>query len=191
MAGQASAARRCYLTAFRNGDYGVYAFDATKGQLEHIYASGSPDAGVYIGQCFPCDALIDHVLSEHNGLGYSGTNSGGNLLIVNSTFRNNRAGLVPNSGSYEQCYPERETTIDGNLVYSNNQGDTPAIDVALLAQGNGILLPGGVRNLVARNRVFDHNRTGIGLVPFLEEDPNDDLPTPEEWSIPCAEQKSL
>ena len=46
-----------YLTAFRNGDYGVYAFDATKGQLEHIYASGSPDAGVYIGQCYPCDAV--------------------------------------------------------------------------------------------------------------------------------------
>ena len=134
-------------------------------------------------------ASID-VLSEHNGLGYSGTNSGGNLLIVNSTFRNNRAGIVPNSGSYELCYPERETTIVGNLVYSNNQTDTPAIDVALLAQGNGILLPGGVRNLVSRNRVFDHNRTGIGLVPFLEEDPNDDLPTPEEWSTPCAEQKN-
>ena len=58
-------------------------------------------------QCFPCDAVIDHVVSEHNGLGYSGTNSGGNLLIVNSTFRNNRAGIVPNSGSYELCYPER------------------------------------------------------------------------------------
>ena len=34
--------RGSYLTAFRNGDYGVYAFDATKGQLEHIYASGQP-----------------------------------------------------------------------------------------------------------------------------------------------------
>jgi hypothetical protein len=65
--------RGSYLTAFRNGDYGVYAFDATQGQLEHIYASGSPDAGLYIGQCYPCDAVIDDVISEHNGLGYSGT----------------------------------------------------------------------------------------------------------------------
>jgi hypothetical protein len=182
--------RASFVTTYRTGDYGIYAFDSTKGQIDNSHTVGSRDGGVYIGQCFPCDALIDRVLSEHNGLGYSGTNSGGNLLIVNSTFRNNRAGLVPNSGSYELCYPERETTIVGNLVYSNNQGDTPAIDVALLAQGNGILLPGGVRNLVARNRVFDHNRTGIGLVPFLEEDPNDDLPTPEEWSTPCAEQKN-
>ncbi|HEY9558043.1 MAG TPA: hypothetical protein VIR58_14995, partial [Acidimicrobiales bacterium] len=68
--------RGSYLTAYRNGDYGVYAFDAVKGQLEHIYASGSPDAGLYIGQCYPCDAVIDDVISEYNGLGYSGTNSG-------------------------------------------------------------------------------------------------------------------
>jgi hypothetical protein len=182
--------RGSYLTAIRNGDYGIYAFDSTKGQLDHSYAAGSPDAGFYIGQCFPCDAVIDAVLAEHNGLGYSGTNSGGNLLIVNSTFRFNRAGVVPNSGSYELCYPERETTIVGNVVYSNNQPDTPAIDVAILAMGNGILLAGGIRNVIERNLVYDHDKTGIGLVPFLEEDANDDLPTPEEWDVDCATQKN-
>ncbi|MGZ4706108.1 MAG: right-handed parallel beta-helix repeat-containing protein, partial [Acidimicrobiales bacterium] len=93
--------RGSYLTSFRTGNYGLYAFDSTKGQFDHSYASGSPDAGVYIGQCQPCDAVISEVTSEHNGLGYSGTNSGGNLLIVNSIFRHNRAGIVPNSGSYE------------------------------------------------------------------------------------------
>ena len=110
---------------------------------------------------------------EYNGLGYSGTNSGGNLLIVNSIFRHNRAGIVPNSGCYELCYPERETTIVGNIVYDNNQPDTPAIDVALLAQGNGILVAGGRHNDIERNLVYDHERTGIGLVPFPEEDAND------------------
>jgi len=179
--------RGSYLTAYRNGDYGVYAFDSVKGQLEHIYASGSPDAGIYIGQCYPCDAVISDVISEYNGLGYSGTNSGGNLLIVNSTFRHNRAGIVPNSGSYELCYPERETTIVGNVVYDNNQPDTPAIDVALLAMGNGILVAGGNRNVIERNLVFDHERTGIGLVPFPEEEANDLVPDPDTWDTPCAE----
>ena len=179
--------RGSYLTAFRNGDYGVYAFDATKGQLEHIYASGSPDAGVYIGQCYPCDAVIDDVTSEYNGLGYSGTNSGGNLLIVNSTFRYNRAGIVPNSGSYELCYPERDTTIVGNIVHDNMQPDTPAIDVALLAMGNGILVAGGVQNTIERNLVYDHERTGIGLVPFPEEEANDGVPHESTWDTPCAE----
>lgn len=183
--------RGSYLTAYRTGDYGVYAFDSVKGQLDHIYAAGSPDAGIYIGQCYPCDAVISDVLAEHNGLGYSGTNSGGNLLIINSVFRNNRAGIVPNSGSYELCYPERETTIVGNQVYSNNQADTPAIDVALLAMGNGILSAGGVNNVIERNLVYDHDKSGIGLVPFLEETANDDIPPQDEWELSCDEQKEL
>ncbi len=182
--------RASYITTYRTGDYGIYAFDSTEGQLDHSYTSGSPDAGVYIGQCFPCDAVIDDIVSEYNGLGYSGTNSGGNLLIVNSVFRNNRAGIVPNSGSYELCYPERQTTIVGNVVNSNNQPDTPAIDVAILAMGNGILSAGGNLNVIERNLVYDHDRTGIGLVPFLEDDPNDDMPTREEWDIDCATQKT-
>jgi hypothetical protein len=181
--------RGSYLTTYRIGDYGLYAFDSTSGLLEHSYASGSPDAGFYIGQCYPCDAVIDDVIAEYNGLGYSGTNSGGDLFIVNSTFRFNRAGIVPNSGSYELCYPGRSTTIVGNLVYSNNQPDTPAIDVALLAMGNGILPAGGVGNVIERNRVWDHDRTGIGLVPFPEEDANDVPPPPEDDEVPCAESR--
>ena len=179
--------RGSYLTAYRNGDYGIYAFDSVNGLFEHSYAAGSPDAGFYIGQCYPCDAVIDDVHAEHNGLGYSGTNSGGNLLIVNSRFNNNRAGIVPNSGSYELCYPQRETTIVGNLVYSNNQPDTPAIDDAILAMGNGILISGGVGNTISRNRVWDHDVTGIGLAPFPEEQALDDQPSREEWDVPCAE----
>jgi len=156
--------RGSYLTAHNNGDYGIYAFDSTVGLFEHSYGSGSPDAGFYIGQCFPCDAVMDDVVSENNGLGYSGTNAGGDLYIVNSTFRQNRAGIVPNSGSYEKFSPERETTIVGNLIYSNNNYDTAAIDAARLGEGNGILVAGGKDNVVERNRVWDHDLTGIGIV---------------------------
>jgi hypothetical protein len=179
--------RGSYLTAFRNGDYGVYAFDSTKGQFEHIYASGSPDAGLYIGQCYPCDAVINDVISEYNGLGYSGTNSGGNLLIVNSTFRFNRAGIVPNSGSYELCYPGRDNTIVGNIVHDNMQPDTPAIDDALLAMGNGIIVPGSNRNIIERNLIYNHERVGIGLVPYPEEEASDGVPDPSTWDTPCAD----
>ena len=183
--------RGSYLTAYRNGDYGVYAFDAHHGQLDHSYGGGSPDAGFYVGECFTCDIVIDTVVSENNGLGYSGTNSGGDLYIVNSTFRNNRAGIVPNTGSYEQCYPQRETTIVGNLVYDNNNSTAPAIDDALLASGNGILVPGGVRNVIERNRVTNHPRTGIGLVPYPESDANSLPPASSEWDAPCTPKASV
>ena len=34
--------RGSYLTAYNNGDYGIYAFGATDGLFEHSLASGSP-----------------------------------------------------------------------------------------------------------------------------------------------------
>ncbi len=175
--------RASYVTAIRNGDYGVYAIASRNGIFEHSYASGSPDAGFYVGQCYPCNVLIDDVVSEFNGLGYSGTNSGGDLTIVNSVFRHNRAGIVPNSGSYEGCAPERNSTIVGNLIYSNNNVETPAISAAVTALGNGILTSGGVGNLIERNRVWDHDIAGIALVPFPEENPI--APIPEDPPTDC------
>jgi hypothetical protein len=168
--------RGSYLTAIRNGDYGVYAFGSRNGTFEHSYASGSPDAGYYIGQCYPCNALIDDVTAEWNGLGYSGTNSGGNLLIVNSVFRENRAGIVPNSQTSEGCGPQNETTIVGNLVTDNNHAETAAIGAAIQGMWNGILITGGNNNVVERNRVDQHDVTGIAVVPRPEDDPVTPLP---------------
>lgn len=161
--------RGSYLTAIRNGDYGIYAFDSKNGLFEHSYGGGSPDAGFYIGQCNPCNAVLDDVLAENNGLGYSGTNATANLTIMNSTFRFNRAGIVPNTGDGEKLPPQESNVIVGNLVYSNNNPDTPAIDAALLAMGNGILVAGGNKNLIVRNRVWDHDITGIGVVPNADK----------------------
>ena len=175
-----------YITSYRNGDYGIYAFDSVEGQIDNSYASGSAGAGIYVGQCFPCDGLVDSVHGEWNGLGYQGTNSGGNLAVVNSTFNDNRVGIFPNSGSYELCYPQRRTDFVGNLVYDNNQPDSPSLTFSTQYMGNGILVPGGIDNVIARNRVVDHDRTGIGLIPFVEPFPNDDLPTEDEWTIDCA-----
>lgn len=175
--------RGSYLTSIRTGDYGLYAFESINGVFEHSYAAGSPDGGVYIGGCYPCNAVIDNVVSEWNGLGYSGTNAGGDLFIVNSTFRDNRVGVLPNVGTYEPCFPQRETTIVGNVVHSNNNGENDVIDVAQQALGNGILIAGGIGNVVERNLVYDHDITGIGIVPLPEQDP---VPVAESDLVGCT-----
>ena len=74
--------RGSYVTAIDNGVYGIYAFDSSDGLFEHAYASGSPDAGFYIGQCKPCQAVITDSIAEWNGLGYSGTNASDDLYLV-------------------------------------------------------------------------------------------------------------
>lgn len=158
-----------YLTAYNNGDYGVYAFDSVDGLLENSYASGSPDSGFYIGQCYPCDAIIYNVIAENNALGYSGTNSGGNLYILSSIWRNNFLGIGPNSLDRELLPPERETTILYNLVYDNNNLQAPSHKLEFPSIGNGIALLGGIRNRVEKNIVINHNNYGISVVPNLDE----------------------
>lgn len=157
-----------YLTAYNNGDYGIYAFDSKDGLLEESYASGSPDAGFYIGQCFPCNAVIRHVISEHNAVGYSGTNAGGDLYIVGSIWRYNRGGLVPNTLDTELYPPQRATTIQRNLVYGNSSRTGPGKGLSPLAWGNGIVLGGGRENVVEENVIVDHAGHGVMVAPLAD-----------------------
>ena len=160
--------RASWVTAVDNGDYGIYAFDSSDGLFEHSYASGSPDSGFYIGQCDPCQAVISDVVAEWNGLGYSGTNASGDLYLVNSVWRFNAAGIVPNTLDSELLPPFHDVTIAGNLVHDNNNREAPAKDAQWSGLGNGILLAGGNTSLVTRNRVFNQEVNGIAITPNLD-----------------------
>jgi plastocyanin len=157
--------RASHVTATNNGVYGIYAFDATDGLFEHSYASGSPDAGFYIGQCDPCDAVIRDVVSEWNGLGYSGTNASGPLYILDSVWRHNIGGIVPNTLDTELLPPVERVTIAGNLVHDNDNPEAPALSGAWGSFGAGITIAGGNDVVVANNRVVNHDRTGIFVTP--------------------------
>ncbi|HEX9713521.1 MAG TPA: right-handed parallel beta-helix repeat-containing protein [Actinomycetota bacterium] len=155
-----------YLTGYSNGLYGIYAFDARCGQLTDSYASGNADSGFYIGECFPCDAVIDNIVAEENALGYSGTNAGGNLELRNSVWRDNGLGIVPNSLDGEDRPPQRGTMIRNNLVLDNNNIDAPGISLAGTYWGGGIIIAGGAGNQVFGNTVTDHALGGIVLSPL-------------------------
>ena len=157
-----------HVTVYNNGDYGVYAFDSTDGVFEKIYASGHPDSGIYIGQCYPCNALIYDSVVEGNALGYSGTNAGGHLYIYNNIWRDNMSGIIPNTLDSELNPPGRETTIVGNLVVDNNNYDAPANRFGLVAQGMGIVMPGRVGDVVEKNIVINHDKYGLVASPMLD-----------------------
>ena len=159
--------RGSYLTAYRNGDYGIYAYDSQYGQFDHSYASGSPDSGFYIGQCNPCHAVITDVVAEFNQLGYSGTNSSNDLSLVNSRWDRNRTGIVPNSLDSEELPPQGHATIAGNVVDRNGYAQsaltgTPVFDAAF---GGGIVIIGGVGDTITANRVVGNTKIGIAIAP--------------------------
>jgi plastocyanin len=162
--------RGSYLTAENNGDYGIYAFASRYGQFDHSYASGSPDSGFYVGGCSPCDALIIDVEAEHNLLGFSGTNAGGNLAIVNSEWHDNAAGIVPNTLDSEPEAPQADAVIAGNHVHDNNYEDAPMKSTEWApAFGNGIIVAGGRADRIVGNLVEDQETYGIVLIPMPDE----------------------
>ena len=161
--------RGSYLTAWGNGDYGVYAFDSVWGRFDHSYASGHPDSGFYIGQCYPCHAVVTDVVSYHNALGYSGTNAGGDLSLVNSEWTGNLAGIAPNTLDSERLAPQREITVAGNWIHDNNAMDAPTKRLEWPAFGIGVAIGGGRDNVVRDNVVRDNQTFGIAVLPNIDD----------------------
>ena len=161
--------RGSYLTAYNNGDYGIYAFGSTDGLFEHSYASGSPDSSFYVGQCAPCAVVLNDVVGEYSGLGYSGTNSSGDMYIINSRFAHNRSGISTSTFDIELSPPGRDTTIIGNVVSDSGLDNEAAGFYATeTLAGNGIALVGTHNNRVERNYVVRSRNNGIVVIPILD-----------------------
>lgn len=161
--------RGSYITAYNNGEYGVYAFDSVNGKFEHSYASGHPDSGFYVGQCQPCRAVLENLIAERNSIGYSGTNAGGELVVRDSVWRRNMSGIVPNTLDSEGLAPQRGVRIEANEVVANNNEDAPTKAIGYPAFGTGINIAGGTENVVTDNRVSDHANFGVVLVPNVDK----------------------
>jgi plastocyanin len=160
--------RGSYLTAYNNGDYGLYAFDSVFGQFDNSYGSGHPDSAFYVGQCQPCYALLTDLVAENNALGYSGTNAGGHLVIMNSLFRRNMSGVVPNTLDSQRLAPQAGTRIVGNRIFDNNNLAVPFHRLQYPSIGTGVLITGGNDNLVEGNLIEDHSNYGIVVLPNLD-----------------------
>jgi len=161
--------RGSYLTAYNNGDYGIYAFGATDGVFEHSYASGSPDSAFYVGQCYPCHVVLDDVTGAYSGLGYSGTNSGGEMYVVRSRFLHNRTGLSTTTFDIELFPPGRDSTIVGNVIADSGlENEAAGFYATETLAGNGIALVGTLSNRVERNYVARSRNNGILVLPILD-----------------------
>jgi hypothetical protein len=162
--------RGAYLTVLQNGAYGIYAYGSVDGVVEHSYAAGNPDAGLYIGQCGDCRADVHDFLGEWNGAGYSGANSS-NVTVTDSVWRENRTGMSVTATSYEGCAPPAGVHIAANLVEDNGNLDAPATEAAAATAGMGIALAGARDSVVEDNEVRGQPVSGIAVLPRPEGDP--------------------
>src|SRR6185437_174624 len=88
-----------FSTESTAAEYGIFSSNAQgPATWNQIYGSNMNDSGMYVGACLQvCDVNIDHAWMENNALGYSGTNSGGSIVIENSQFDNNEDGVDTNT----------------------------------------------------------------------------------------------
>lgn len=179
-----------YLTAYDtglNGGYGIFTGNETEGSWENIYASGFNDSGMYLGACQECKARISGATMENNALGYSGSNSGGKLLIEKSLFRRNSVGVAPNSENPGDGPPPQDgecnrpnianpnptptisstniprcTIIRNNKFIENNNLTVPVnSSTAIAPWGAGVELPGDYADLVEQNLFINNPNNGV------------------------------
>ena len=131
--------------------------------------SGAPDSGFYVGQCDPCNTIVTNVIAEYNGMGYSGTNASVEMYLIESVWRHNGAGIVPNSLDGEKYAPFHDVTIIGNLIHDNSRTDVPFKNATWPSFGNGIIMAGGNTSLVERNRIVNHLGNGVVISPNLDQ----------------------
>lgn len=151
--------RVSYVTASNNGLYGIYAFASRNGVIEHSYASGSPDSGVYIGQCDPCNAVVRHVVMRDNAIGYFATNTRGRVVVTRSEMSGNRLGVALNSDDAELGAPQQGTILRGNVITANKNPRAPAIEEGF--SGGGIGIAGGRDNVITGNRITGNGDVGV------------------------------
>jgi hypothetical protein len=164
--------------------YGIFSSDWNGGIWDNSYASNFNDSGYYIGACqMQCNQAVDHAWSEYNALGYSGSNSGGKLVIENSVFDNNEDGFDTNSQNGDNPPPQNGACPAGvtppiagaktcwvfyrNLVENNNNPNVPTYGSAASGPvGTGMSVSGG-RNDTILNNIFEGNNAwGTILAPY-------------------------
>jgi Right handed beta helix region len=156
--------RASFLTVWNVREYGIYVEDGEHGVVDHTYVSGAARAAYYVGECRPCDAVLHDVVARLSAVGYSGTNATG-VVIRDSLWDRNGAGLVPNTYANEALPPQARATIVGNRVTSSGRARVPIRTALAGFTGIGIAVAGGNGNAIAGNRVTGSQRYGIAVFP--------------------------
>jgi hypothetical protein len=168
------------------------------GKWVHTYASNFNDSGYYIGACqHQCNQTVDDAWAEYNALGYSGSNSGGYLLVENSQFDNNEDGFDTNSQdgdnpppqdgacpkgtnppvltdpqSHQVFHPTTCWVFFHNESHDNNDPNVPTYGSAAAGPvGTGLSLSGGRNDTVVDNYFANNDAYGNILVPYPNSGP--------------------
>ncbi len=145
--------------------------------------------GYYIGACQQvCNQIMNRAWAEWNALGYSGSNSGGTLVVKNSQFDNNEDGFDTNSQNGDDPSPQNGACPNNgispiththscwvfmdNYVHNNNDPNVPTAGFAAQGPvGTGMSVSGARNDTIMNNRFENNGAWGNIVVPFPDSGP--------------------
>ena len=178
------SATSTYASGATTSSYGLFVSNSSgPGLITHSYASNMSDASFYIGACPDCNATLDDVHAQYSALGYSGTNSGGHLVVKNSEFDHNKTGFTTNSQNNDDAPSPQDGACPGNgtgptgthscwvfednNVHDNNNANVPSEGSAAFGwPGGGIIISGGRNDTVVNNRFANNGSWAISIDPY-------------------------
>ncbi len=166
--------------------YGIFSSNARgPATWDTVYASNFSDSGMYVGACLKvCDVVIDHARMEYSALGYSGTNSGGAIIVKNSEFAHNTDGFDTNTQLEGDPPAPQDGACPGNKispiththscwvfmhndVHDNNNPNVPRVGNASEGPtGTGMTISGGRNDTVMDNTFSNNGAWGVVFLPF-------------------------
>ena len=169
--------------------YGIFSSNWSGGTFAQDYASNFSDSGFYVGACLQqCNQVLSGDWAEYSALGYSGSNSGGSMVIKNSQFDNNNDGFDTNSQNGDNPPPQNGTCPNkgvspithtsscwvfmNNYVHDNNNPNVPRVGAAGTGPtGTGMTVTGGRNDTVMNNRFVNNKAWGIAVIPYPDSGP--------------------
>ncbi len=167
------------------GNYGEFSSGSQgPGVWNQVYGNNMADSGMYIGACQQaCDAWVNNAWMENDALGYSGTNSGGTLVIDHSQFDNNMDGLDTNTQSAGDPPPPQNGACPfsgtsgftgtrscwvfmDNFSHDNNNVRVPGAGLSGEPPGTGMTVSGATNDTVMDNTFANNDAWGTLIVPY-------------------------
>jgi hypothetical protein len=141
------------VAAINNGEYGISRFESRDTLFAHDIATGSGEAGFYVGDSPHADTVMRDNKAYGNALGIFIRHARHILVKDNRVSGNCQGILVLDDG---QPGGAGNTGVVRNSVVKNNKF-CPKNEEAPPFQGGGILLLGATHTLVAHNGVFGNS----------------------------------
>jgi parallel beta-helix repeat protein len=148
------------VRAVGDAEYGIFPSLSGPGRVDHSFASGANDTGIYVGQSH--NVRVDHNLAAGNVSGFEIENSSAVRLDHNKAT-GNTAAILSFTLPFLAVTSNSGNRIDHNLVLDNNKPNTctPGGDVCNVPPGSGIAVVAADTNKVDHNQVHGNNSFGI------------------------------